>query len=151
MNRKEGTNLHSLGDRERSGIDFTTRSARATHVKMPRADIHPPEPDPIPRSPGALQRWANRLAAVIVAGLAAAALYVFVARPVLRADDPVQSVPIDRPQNIPARIPAWAWELHKWHLRSVGERGSRPDAAPQRVPGWYWDFRRWRISLAPAQ
>ena len=75
--------------------------------------------------------WLTRLLVVAAAGLAAA------------------PTPIERPETIPARVPAWAWDLHLWHLTPAAERGPRPEAAPARVPDWYWDFRRWRLSLAP--
>ena len=53
-----------------------------------------------------------------------------------------------RPANAPTRIPAWAWELHAWHLTPAAERGERPDA-PARLPAWYWEWRTWRLELAP--
>ncbi|HWH06716.1 MAG TPA: hypothetical protein VNT23_09835 [Gaiellaceae bacterium] len=95
--------------------------------------------------------WLTRLLVVAAAGLAAAALYTLVVQPLLpeRESAPPAPTPIERPETIPARVPAWAWDLHLWHLTPAAERGPRPEAAPARVPDWYWDFRRWRLSLAP--
>ena len=101
--------------------------------------------------PSTVRRWLSRVAAVVVAALAVAALYVFVVRPVLPESDPARPVPIERPTSIPARVPAWAWQLHVWHLTPETERGPRPAAAPRAVPAWFWDFRRWRLSLAPPE
>lgn len=52
-----------------------------------------------------------------------------------------------RPESAPARIPQWAWQMHEWHLTSVGERGPRPADAPRRIPDWYWEWREWRLAL----
>ena len=102
--------------------------------------------------PDPIRRWLTRVAVVVVAALAVAALYVFVVRPVLPESDPVaRPAPIERPTSIPARVPAWAWQLHVWHLTPATERGPRPAAAPNAVPAWFWDFRRWRLSLAPPE
>ena len=114
----------------------------------PRAVLYPPVVGFARRRPGALRLWGTRLAAVLVAVAAAALLYVYVIEPVL-PESSSGPTPIERPATIPARVPAWAWELHKWHLTPAAERGSRPAAAPRHVPEWFWDFRRWRLSLAP--
>lgn len=97
------------------------------------------------------RRWLNRAAATAVPALALVALYLFVVRPVLPQSEPVRPVPIDRPASIPTRVPAWAWQLHTWHLTPAAVRGARPAAAPAGVPAWFWDFRRWRLSLAPRE
>lgn len=52
-----------------------------------------------------------------------------------------------RPAGVPRRIPAWAWELRRWHLTPVAERGPRPASAPRRVPDWYWPWFRWQSEL----
>ncbi len=55
--------------------------------------------------------------------------------------------PPPRPESVPARIPQWAWDMHKWHLTPVGERDPRPVDAPRRLPDWYWEWREWRLAL----
>jgi hypothetical protein len=52
-----------------------------------------------------------------------------------------------RPAGVPRRIPAWAWELRRWHLAPRAERGPRPAAAPRRLPSWYWPWFRWQSEL----
>jgi len=52
-----------------------------------------------------------------------------------------------RPQGVPARIPSWAWSMHKWLLTAPQERGARPEAAPAHLPSWFWDWRTWRLQL----
>jgi len=66
------------------------------------------------------------------------------------AETPAQTVPA-RPKGIPARIPPWAWDLHKWLATSPDQRGARPKAAPAHVPTWFWTWRKWRLELAPAR
>ena len=51
-----------------------------------------------------------------------------------------------RPDGVPRRIPAWAWQLRRWHLTPKDERGERP-AAPRPLPAWYWPWFRWQSEL----
>jgi hypothetical protein len=99
----------------------------------------------------ASRRWLNRTAAIALATVALVVLYLLVVRPLLPESSSAQPTPIERPATVPERVPAWAWQLHGWHLTDLAERGPRPAAAPASVPRWYWDFRRWRLSLAPAK
>jgi len=132
---------------------ITPAHERGRPLRTPSIEVHPPySPALVARRPHWALQWAKRLAVVAAAGLAASALYVLVAQPLLpERGASSQPTPVERPQTIPARVPAWAWDLHKWHLTPAGERGPRPEGAPARPPDWYWDFRRWRISLAPPQ
>lgn len=47
-----------------------------------------------------------------------------------------------RPQDAPARIPRWAWQLDKWFATKPRERGARP-TAPVPLPDWFWPWRAW--------
>lgn len=74
----------------------------------------------------------------------------------LVAEPPPPPPPVDtealptappKPKGVPKRVPAWAWEMYRWHDRPRGSRGPRPDA-PKRLPRWYWKWRRWRLQHA---
>ena len=103
---------------------ITPAHERGRPLRTPSIEVHPPySPALVARRPHWALQWAKRLAVVAAAGLAASALYVLVAQPLLpERGASSQPTPVERPQTIPAR-----------------------------PPDWYWDFRRWRISLAPPQ
>ena len=52
-----------------------------------------------------------------------------------------------RPAGVPARIPAWAWELLDWELTEPALRAKRPAGAPAKLPAWYGDWRDWRTAV----
>ena len=58
------------------------------------------------------------------------------------ASAPVTVVPAPRPDGIPERLPAWAWQVLAWQQH--GRSGPRP-AAPETLPAWYWRWAGWRL------
>lgn len=96
-----------------------------------------------------LARWPARLSATVAVAVAGFAGYL-VLDASLQAEAPAASPApaVERPLSVPARVPPWAWELHRWQLTSPAARGERPSGAPARLPGWYWDWRAWRLALA---
>ncbi|MGI9658170.1 MAG: N-acetylmuramoyl-L-alanine amidase [Gaiellaceae bacterium] len=56
--------------------------------------------------------------------------------------------PPPKPKGVPKRVPAWAWEMYRWHDQARANRGPRPEGAPKRLPRWYWKWRRWRLQHA---
>ena len=63
------------------------------------------------------------------------------------ASDSAEATLPARPRGVPARIPGWAWSMHKWLLTAPQERGARPKAAPAHLPSWFWAWRKWRLAL----
>jgi hypothetical protein len=98
-------------------------------------------------------RYSARLFAVAAYGAALFIAYQLIS-PVLperggtASPAATASEPIPRPASAPARVPEWAWAMHRWHSTPAAERGARPQGAPQRLPAWYWDWREWRLSVA---
>lgn len=89
--------------------------------------------------------------AVAAYALAVAALYLIV-EPVLPRHvdsvDPQATAAPARPASAPARIPAWAWELHDWQRTDPVLRPPRPARAPKQVPRWYREWFAWRIAVS---
>ena len=96
-----------------------------------------------------LARWLARVSATAAVAVAAFAGYL-VLDASLHSEAPGASPApaVERPASVPARVPPWAWELHRWQLTAPAARGERPRAAPARLPAWYWDWRVWRLALA---
>lgn len=57
------------------------------------------------------------------------------------------AAPPPRPESAPARIPEWAWGMHRWHDDRHGN--VRPLDAPLTMPAWYWEWRAWRKAFSP--
>jgi hypothetical protein len=114
-------------------------------------DLNPPVRSGLRRSRSRPMRWVLRLLATAALATVAFAGYLVVEAS-LRSDAapvPPPTPTLERPASAPARIPGWAWELHRWQLTKPIARGERPASAPASVPSWYWDWRAWRMSLAP--
>ena len=55
---------------------------------------------------------------------------------------PVVVEPSPRPATVPAALPAWSWQLHRWI--GEGRSGARPATAPTATPAWFWTWAAWR-------
>ena len=97
-----------------------------------------------------MKRYGGRLLAFAAYAGAIATLYLVVS-PVLpfteHVETPATAAPA-RPASVPARIPAWAWELHDWQSTDPALRGLRPASAPLQPPRWYREWHAWRLSVA---
>ena len=95
-------------------------------------------------------RFARRLAALVAYGTAVAMLYL-IAAPVLPNRAQPEEVAVaapSRPAGVPARVPAWAWELFEWETTEPALRPRRPESVPRTLPAWYGEWRAWRSSVS---
>jgi hypothetical protein len=94
--------------------------------------------------------YGSRLLALVAYCAAVATLYLVVS-PVLPFSDhvetPATAAPA-RPASVPARVPAWAWDLLEWELTEPVLRGYRPSGAPLDPPRWYAEWRAWRVAVS---